>query len=222
MMPHQDQPVLAAGAPLEQAQAAMILMHGRGASAAGILGLANELAQDGLAYLAPQASGNTWYPYRFLEPLPRNEPWLTSALSVIDDLVARIAAAGVPSERTVLLGFSQGACLALEFAARHARRWGGVVGLSGGLIGSGERDGYAPPEDKTFRYDGSLTGTPVFLGCSDVDPHIPLRRVQQSTEALRALGGDVTERIFPGLGHTINADEVQFVRDLQSALGEGG
>ncbi|MGH2559265.1 MAG: alpha/beta hydrolase [Thermomicrobiales bacterium] len=215
LSPHQGQPVLAAGAPLEEARAAMILVHGRGASAASILGLTQELDQEGFAYLAPQANGNTWYPYPFLEPLARNEPHLSSALAVIEGLVTRVNDAGMSSERIVLLGFSQGACLAIEFAARHARRWGGVAGLSGGLIGSGERAGFAPPEDKIFEYTGSLAGTPVFLGCSDVDPHIPLRRVQQSTEALRALGGDVTERIYPGMGHTINADEVQFVRELQ-------
>ncbi|MGH2534701.1 MAG: alpha/beta hydrolase [Thermomicrobiales bacterium] len=217
---HQGQPVLAAGVPLDEARAAMILVHGRGASAASILDLARAIDQPGFAYLAPQAHGNTWYPHRFLEPLARNEPHLSSALAVIDGLVARINDAGVSSERVVLLGFSQGACLALEFAARHARRWGGAIGLSGGLIGTGERPGYDPPDDKRFDYDGSLDGAPVFLGCSDVDAHIPPRRVQQSTEVLRALGGDVTERIYPGMGHTINADEVRFVRDMVPAVPE--
>jgi predicted esterase len=133
--PHQGQPVLAAGAPLDQARAAMVLIHGRGASAQDILSLTDELSQPDVAYLAPQAAGNTWYPYSFLAPLSSNEPYLSSALDVVAALLEHIAAAGIPAERTLLLGFSQGACLSLEFVARNARRYGGVAGLSGGLIG---------------------------------------------------------------------------------------
>lgn len=206
---HQGQPILAAGTPLHQARAAMIMLHGRGATADSILSLANEFDVDGFAYLAPQAANGTWYPYRFLEPIARNEPWLSSALQVIDDLSARVIAAGIPAERLMLLGFSQGACLTLEYVARHAQRYGGIVGLSGGLIG---------PDGTPRHYAGALDGTPIFLGCSDVDFHIPLQRVHDSAEILRQLGGAVTERIYPGLDHTVNQDEIDFVKDLMRAL----
>jgi predicted esterase len=215
--PHQGQRVAEAGAPLHRAKAAVILVHGRGATAESILTLADEFAQPDVAYLAPQAAGNTWYPYSFLAPTEQNEPGLSSGLQAIRDVRGRIEQAGLPAERTVLLGFSQGACLALEFAARHARRYGGAVALSGGLIGTGPADG-PPPDDKRFDYAGALDKTPVFLGCSDVDAHIPLARVHRSSEVLRALGGVVTERIYPGMGHTVNEDEVKHVRGLLAGL----
>jgi phospholipase/carboxylesterase len=202
---HQGQPILTTGAPLAQARAALIMLHGRGATAESILSLANEFDVDGVAYLAPQAANGTWYPYRFLEPIERNEPWLSSALQVIDDLIKHVIASGVPVERLALLGFSQGACLALEYAARHAQCYGAIVGLSGGLIG---------PEIVPQRYAGSFDGTPIFLGCSDVDFHIPLDRVHETTRVLRQLGGSVTERIYPGMDHTVNQDEIGFVNDL--------
>jgi predicted esterase len=202
---HQDQPIRTTGAPLNQARAAMIMIHGRGASADSILSLAHEFDAEGFAYLAPQAANNTWYPYRFIEPIERNEPWLSSALHVIDDLITRVIAGGIPAERIVLLGFSQGACLTLEYAARYPQRYGGIVGLSGGLIGL----------EGTPRNDaGSFHGTPIFIGCSDVDFHIPLDRVHEAAQVLRRLGGDVTERIYPGLDHTINQDEIGFVNGL--------
>jgi predicted esterase len=207
--PHQGQPVLIAGEPLESARAAMILVHGRGASAEDILTLVPELNQAGFAYLAPQAAGYTWYPYSFLAPLSSNEPWLSSALAVIASLLEKVAEAGIPPERTILLGFSQGACLSLEFAARNARRYGGLAGLSGGLIGPD-----ATPRD----YQGSLDGTPVFLGCSDVDFHIPKERVQLSAEVLQRLGGNVTMRLYPGMGHMVNEDEIQFVQGMMAVL----
>lgn len=207
--PHRSQPVHVAGEPLQSAGAAMILMHGRGASAEDILTLVPELNQAGFAYLAPQAAGYTWYPYSFLAPLSNNEPWLSSALSVIASLLNTITEVGIPPERTILLGFSQGACLSLEFAARNARHYGGLAGLSGGLIG---------PDGTPRDYQGSLEGTPVFLGCSDVDFHIPKQRVQQSAEVLRRLGGDVTMRLYPGMGHMVNEDEIQFVRGMMAAL----
>lgn len=206
---HQGQPVLTSGAPLKQARAAMIMMHGRGATAESILSLADEFDVDDFAYLAPQAANDTWYPYRFLEPIERNEPWLSAALQVIDDLITHVIAAEIPVERTVLLGFSQGACLTLEYAARHARRYGAIAGLSGGLIG---------PEGTPRHYAGSFSGTPIFLGCSDVDVHIPLDRVHETTRVLRQLGGDVTERIYPGTDHTINQDEIDFVNELLQAV----
>jgi predicted esterase len=207
--PHQGQPVLAAGEPLERAGAAMVLVHGRGATAESILTLAAELEQPGFAYLAPQAAGNTWYPYSFLAPIANNEPYLSSALAVLGQLLAHITAAGIPAERTILLGFSQGACLATEFAARNARRYGGLVGLSGGLIG---------PDGTPRDYPGSLDGTLVFLGCSDVDPHIPAARVRHSADVLRRLGGDVTARLYPRMGHTVNEDEIEFVQGMMAAL----
>ena len=187
----------------------MVLLHGRGATAEDILTLVREVNQPDFAYLAPQAAGYSWYPERFLEPIERNEPWLTSALALVSGIVMRIQETGIPAERTILLGFSQGACLALEWAARNARRYGGVVGLSGGLIG---------PDGTPRNYPGSLHGTPVFTGCSDVDPHIPKERVADSAEILRELGGDVTLRLYPGMGHTINQDEVNFVRELMRNL----
>ena len=207
--PHHGRQVLTAGAVLSQARAAMVLLHGRGGSAADILSLVEYLDQPGFAYVAPEASGNTWYPHSFLAPLASNEPYLSSALAVVDGVLGDLGAAELPPERTILLGFSQGACLALEYAARHARRYGGVVGLSGGLIG---------PDGTPRDYPGSLAGTPVFLGCSDIDPHIPKARVDLTAEVLRRLGGDVTERIYPGMGHTINEDEIAVVREIMAGL----
>src|SRR6266849_5136182 len=207
--PHQGQPVLTAGEPLDKAKAAMIMVHGRGASAEDIISLTTELNQPGFAYLAPQAAGYTWYPNSFLAPIASNEPGLSSGLAVIASLLAKLAEAGISPERTILLGFSQGACLSLEFAARNARRYGGLVGLSGGLIG---------PEGTPRNYPGSLDGTPVFLGCSDVDPHIPKERVDETAAVLRALGGEVSERLYPNMGHTVNRDELTFVREMMDSL----
>ena len=209
--PHGGQPVLAAGAPLDRAKAAMLMAHGRGATAQDILTLVPELHHADFAYLAPQADGNAWYPYRFMEPLERNQPWLSSALRRLETVLAQIAAAGIPPERTILLGFSQGACLTLEFAAQHAQRYGGLAGLSGGLIG---------PDDTPRDYPGSLAGTPVFLGCSDVDPHIPKERVDDSAQVLRRLGGQVTEKLYPNLAHTVNGDELKLLRGMMAALVE--
>ena len=219
--PHQGQPVAEAGAPAEDARAAVILVHGRGASATSMLGFADSLAQPGVLFHAPQAAGSTWYPHAFLRPLASNEPGLSSGLQVLADVLHAITDAGIPPERTVLLGFSQGACLASEFAARRGGRLGGVVALSGGLIGTGEIEGQQPPHDKRFDYDTDLAGTPVFVGCSDVDPHIPLVRVQQTTAVFRRLHATVTERIYPGMGHTINQDEVAFVRALLQRVQAG-
>lgn len=211
--PHRGQPVLAAGRPLAEADAAMVLVHGRGGSAEDILGLSAELHRPELAYLAPQAAGHTWYPYGFMAPLAHNEPGLSSALEVLGDLVAHLVhpdgGGGIPAERIVLLGFSQGACLTLEFAARNAKRWGGVVALSGGLIG---------PPGTPREYPGSLAGTPVFLGCSDRDPHIPRERVDESARIFETMGATVTERIYPAMGHTINEDEIEFVREMIGGL----
>jgi phospholipase/carboxylesterase len=201
--------VATSGAPLARAKAAMILLHGRGASAEGMLSLAEVFAQRDIACLAPQAAGGSWYPYSFLAPIERNEPSLSRSLETIGTLIADVSAQGVGAERLVLLGFSQGGCLALEFAARNARRYGAIIGLSAGLIG---------PEGTPRAYDGSLAGTPVFLGCSDVDAHIPLWRVRESSRVLSGLGAGVTERIYPGMGHTINDDEIREVRVALAGL----
>jgi len=201
-----------AGAPLESAQAAVVMVHGRGDSAPGILSLASALEAPGVAYVAPQARHNTWYPYSFMAPMERNEPWLTPALAAVHGAVEEVVAAGVPRERIVLLGFSQGACLASEYLARHAQRFGGLAALSGGLIG---------PEGTPRDYEGSLGGTPAFLGCSDVDPHIPVERVHETEEVLARLGAQVDKRIYPGFGHSVNQDEVDAVNAMLRGLVDG-
>lgn len=209
--PHQGQPVGTAGAPLPGARAAMLMVHGRGASTESILTLAAALDRPDFAYLAPQASGNTWYPNSFLAPIPSNEPGISSGMQAIRDVLARIEEAGIPPERTILLGFSQGACLALEFAARHARRYGGVACLSGGLIG---------PDGTPRDYAGSLDGTPVFLGCSDVDFHIPKERAELSAQVAEQIGAAVTMRLYPGMGHTVNEDEIAHVQAIMDAVSD--
>jgi predicted esterase len=203
--PHGGQPVRTAGAPPDRARAAMVMVHGRGASAESILALVPLLATEGVAFLAPQARGGTWYPLGFMSPMERNEPGISSGMRAIGRVLERVAAAGVPPERTLLLGFSQGACLASEFVARHARRYAGLAALSGGLIG---------PDGTPRDYAGSLDGTPVFLGCSDVDGHIPAARVRESAEVLRRLGGDVDMRLYPGMGHEVGEDEILAVRAM--------
>src|SRR6266446_2186239 len=206
--PHQGQPVVEEGEPLESARGAMILVHGRGASAADIMTIAAEVMFAGVAYLAPQAAGPAWYPNPFTAPLEANEPYLSSALEGLSTLLAR-GMQTVPADRVVLLGFSQGACLTLVFAARNARKYGAVVGLSGGLIG---------PDGTPRDYPGLLAGTPIFLGCSDVDFHVPKERVELSAQVLQRLGGNVTMRLYPGMGHTVNQDEIDFVQGMMAAL----
>jgi predicted esterase len=203
--PHRGQPVLTLGPPPSSARVAMIMVHGRGASAEDMLGLAAELRTTEVAFLAPQAAGRTWYPYPFLSPIQDNEPGITSGLAVIAGLIDALVAQQIPIGRIALLGFSQGACLSLEFAARHPQRYKTVVGLSGGLIG---------PPGTPRDYPGSLDGAPVFLGCSDIDPHIPLGRVQETAEVFRRMGASVDERIYPRMGHTVNEDEIAAVRAL--------
>jgi predicted esterase len=197
--PHAGAPVLRVGPPPETARLVAILLHGRGASAEDILGLAQQFTATDITYLAPQAAGSAWYPYSFLAPLQQNEPWLGSALRLVSTLVENLSRQGVPSDRTVVMGFSQGACLALEFAARHARRYGAVVAFTGGLIG---------PPGTQRNYTGNFEGTRVFIGSSDVDPHVPVERVHESTAVFSRMGADVDERIYPRMGHTVNADEL--------------
>lgn len=191
---------------VNEAETVVLMLHGRGDSARGILSLADVLGTGlgtrNVAFAAPEAEGNSWYPHSFLTPLERNEPYLSAALQTVSDALNEL---GVACERVVLLGFSQGACLALEFAARNTKRYGGVVALSGGLIG---------PEGTPRDYPGSLSGTPVFLGCSNVDAHIPETRVQESAEVMRKLGGVVDARIYPGMGHTVNEDEINAAKAI--------
>lgn len=197
--PHQGQPVASAGADPNEAVAVMILVHGRGASARSILMFADEFNRQDIHYRAPQAKGHTWYPRSFMAPKEMNEPGISSGLQAIHDIITALNEEGIPTDRIVLLGFSQGACLATEFAARHPKKFGGVIGLSGGLIGQ---------EMDTGKYSGSLEGVPVFLGCSDSDPHIPVERVRKTAEVFEALNADLTTEIYPGMGHTVNEDEV--------------
>lgn len=209
MGPHEGQPLRTAGAPLNEARAAMIMVHGRGGRAEDILTLVPNFEHEEFAYLAPQAANNTWYPYSFLAPIPQNEPGISSGMQVIGGVLDKLVAAGISAERTMLLGFSQGACLAIEFSARHARRYGGIACLSGGLIG---------PDGTPRDYAESLDGTPVFLGCSDVDAHIPQERVEHSADVMRQLGAEVTMRIYPGMGHVINDDEREHVRSMMATI----
>ncbi len=207
--PHAGGDPARAGVEPGQARAAVLAVHGRGGSPESMLPVAGAVDVARVAWVAPRAAGGTWYPESFLAPTERNEPGLSSGLALLAAHLDELATAGVPAERTVLLGFSQGGCLVLEFAARNARRYGGVVGWSAGLIG--------PPGTPRDRR-GELQGTPVFLGCSDVDPHVPLDRVRESSEAFRRLGAAVTERIYPGMGHTVNQEELVFLRRLLEEL----
>jgi predicted esterase len=203
--PHAGQRVLRFGPSPEKARLVAILLHGRGATAEDILGLAPHFTAEDIAYMAPQAADATWYPYSFLAPLSQNEPWLGSALRVVAGLVEDLRDRRVPPDRIVIMGFSQGACLTLEFVARHARRYAAAVAFTGGLIG---------PPATARNYTGDLAGTPTFIGSSDLDPHVPLERVHESTVVLRRMGAVVDERIYPGMGHTINADELQAANAL--------
>lgn len=204
---HAGQPILHRGPAIAGARLAAILIHGRGASAEDILSLSEELSADDVAYLAPQAAGHTWYPYSFLAPMAQNEPGLSSALGVIATILASLEDQGIPANRIVLMGFSQGACLASEFAARHARRYAGIAALSGGVIG---------PPGTPRDYAGTFDGTPVFMGCSDIDPHIPLERVRESAEVFRRMGAAVDERIYRGMGHSVSRDEIDAVNEILS------
>ena len=203
--PHAGQPVLRRGRAIAEARLVAIMVHGRGASADDILGLSSEFGASGITYIAPQAAGRTWYPYSFLSPIAQNEPGISSGMRVIADLIEEVALHGVPVGRVALMGFSQGACLALEFAARHADRYAAIAGFSGGLIG---------PPGTPRDYTGSFDGMPLFLGCSDPDPHIPLERVHESADVFRRMGASVDERIYPRMGHTINRDEFDAVDAL--------
>jgi predicted esterase len=208
MEPHGNQPAMRHGAPLGSAPV-VILVHGRGAGPKNILDLAARFERPGFTYLAPAAAGNTWYPFSFMAEIEKNEPGLSSALDVLARLVDEAIAAGVTSERIVLAGFSQGACLTSEFAARHARRYGGVLVFTGGLVG---------PEGTARDYAGSFAGTPVFLGCSDIDGHVPKTRVDETAAVFTRMGAQVDERIYPGMAHIVNDDEIAAAQALLDAL----
>ncbi len=206
---HAGLPLQSAGPAPDEADATVVLVHGRGATAASILSLYDELKLPTLAALAPQAADSTWYPHSFLAPLESNQPYLDAALNRLESIVAELLARGIPSKRIALLGFSQGACLTLEFIARHPRRYGAVMGLTGGLIG---------PPGTPRDYPGSLDGTPVFLGTSDPDPHVPFQRVQETQAVLARMGADVELRRYPGMPHTVNQDELNASRALLEAV----
>lgn len=209
--PHANTPALTAGPAPESAALTLIMIHGRGASAEDILSLLPELdlPTDRIAALAPQAAGHTWYPYSFLAPFPQNQPYLDSALARIASLVDSLLAKNIPSSRIALLGFSQGACLASEFISRNPRPYAGLLAFSGGLIG---------PPGTPRNYPGSLADTPVFLGCSDIDPHIPWPRVEESAANFTRMHARVDLRKYPNMPHTINHDELTAARQLLHPL----
>ena len=209
--PHQNQPVATAGIDPEDADIGMILTHGRGASAQSMLMFADEFQSDKVHYRAVQASGHTWYPRSFLAPREMNQPGISSGLQAIHDQIVLLNDHGIPTEQIILLGFSQGACLTTEFAARHPQKYGGIIGFSGGLIGD---------EIDLQSYSGSMEKTPVFLGCSDRDPHIPKERVDLTEQLFKQLDANTTKRIYKGMGHTVNQDEIQFVNDLLISISE--
>lgn len=203
-MPHSSQPIYTAGAKVEEASAAMVLLHGRGASAQDILSLSAELNFPGLTFLAPQAAGYTWYPNRFILPVEQNEPHLSSTLMLIDEIIKQVEKT-IPLDHIFIGGFSQGACLASEYVIRHPRRYAGLLALSGGYIG---------PLNVPREANGNLDGMPAFLGCSDVDPHIPLQRVKETTALLQAMGANVKEKIYPQMEHTIMEDEISEAKKI--------
>ena len=201
---HQKE-IIFSGKKLAEAKKVLIMLHGRGATAEDILRVAPYLNLEDFALLAPQATNYTWYPYSFLAPRTQNEPWLSSALELVKEITTDVNRAGIANERIYFLGFSQGACLTLEFIARNAGRWGGAVAFTGGLIG-----------DKLDKenYRGNLDGTPVFIGTSDPDPHVPVTRVKESTSVLNAMHAAVTEKVYPNVGHTITEDEIEKANQL--------
>jgi phospholipase/carboxylesterase len=210
---HDDQPVSTWGVPLDKAPAAVIMIHGRGADSADMLGLARAFGRPDLAYLAPDAAGHTWYPLSFMAPREQNEPWLSSALRLIESIVSSVLATErIPAEKIVLSGFSQGACLSSEFVLRHPRRYGGLIAFSGGLIG--------PPGTAWDDLSGQVSydGMPAFFGCSDVDPHIPKERVIETDAVYSKLNAKVTRKLYPGMPHTIIDDEVVEARKILDAV----
>ena len=210
MQPHAGQPVETRGPKPEDARAAAIMIHGRNAMPRSILELVSLIGLKDVHYVAPAAASNTWYPYSFMTEIAKNEPGISSGYFVMDALVNDLLARGLTRERIILLGFSQGGCLASTYAARHAARYGGVFALSGGLIG---------PPGTDCNFAGSFDHTPVFLGCSDIDSHIPAERVEESAEVFRRMGADVTMRLYPNMAHTVNNDEIISIRQILETIG---
>jgi predicted esterase len=210
--PHRGQPVATRGKPLEECRGVVVMMHGRGRDTDDILGVAERIGDPDFAYLAPAAGGNTWYPHSFLEPIWKNEPYLSYALEVCDQLVGGLVEKGVSKRRIVLAGFSQGACLAAEYAVRHAGRYGGILLFTGGLIG---------PPGTRWEYGGSFEGTPVFLGTSDVDEFVPEQRVRESAGIFEKMGANVTLRVYPGLDHVVNDDEIAVAGEILQEVASG-
>ena len=207
--PHRDEPVVQRGAPLAEARGAVVLLHGRGASAADILGLAPALTAPGVAFLAPEAAGHAWYPNSFLARRNLNEPWISSALGKVGEVVKSAHAAGVPYERIVICGFSQGACLSTEFVASHPRRYGALIAFTGGLIG---------PPGTEFEFSGDLAGMPAVLSSGDPDPHVPWARVLESAAVLRGMGAEVTTKRYPGKPHSIFPEELKLAANLVASV----
>ncbi len=208
--PHQNQPVAVTGADIDEATKAMIMIHGRGATAQSILGLSKEFKNtENFVFLAPQASGNTWYPYSFLAPRDHNQPGVDSGLQTITDIILKLNEQGISNENIFLLGFSQGACLASEFAVRNPDKYAGVVALSGGIIGD---------SININEYMGDLKETPLFMGCSDIDAHIPVQRLDETEKVFKKLGASVQKNIYPGMGHLVNEDEIRHIQELTDRL----
>ena len=205
--PHKEENVIYAGSAIEDADSVMILLHGRGADAASMKSLIDEIYREGMIYIIPQAANNSWYPYRFIEKRETNEPGISSGLLLIDSIVNALIKNNIARQNIYLLGFSQGACLAADYAARYPGRFGGVFALSGGLIGN---------KINADDYNGNLQQTPVFFGCSDADFHIPEQRIHESVQVFANLNAIVTKKIYPAMGHTINRDELNFVNQVLS------
>jgi phospholipase/carboxylesterase len=197
--------IFTAGKKTSEAKKALMMIHGRGAFAEDILSLAGYFNLKDYALIAPQAENNTWYPYSFLAPVKQNEPWLSSALKVLNEIMSDINSEGISSENIYFLGFSQGACLTLEFVTRNAGKWGGIVAFTGGLIG-----------DKIYteNYKGDFSNTHVFIGSSDPDPYVPVERVHATSAILKNMHADLTVKIYPDMGHTINKDEIEQANTL--------
>lgn len=209
MEPHVGQPIETTGRPLGEGRAVMIMIHGRQAAPVNILQLVDSLSQPEFTYIAPAAANNTWYPYSFMADKEQNEPGISSGVAVIDGVVSDVVNKGILKDHIVLLGFSQGACLTAEYAVEHADRFGGVILYSGSVIG---------PPGTTWAYGGSFDGTPIFMGCSDVDSHVPLERIEEGAAVFERMGATVTKRIYPGMGHQINDDEIAFTQGLMRNL----
>jgi phospholipase/carboxylesterase len=195
---------ITSGLPVQQAGKAIVMLHGRGATAADIISLQRVLKLDDMAIFAPQANGNTWYPYSFMAPVEQNQPALDAALALVGEVVSEIEAAGVPADQIYFAGFSQGACLTLEYTARNARRYGGIIAFTGGLVGQ---------ELAIGNYKGDFGQTPVFISTGNPDPHVPVSRVNESVAVLKGMNASVNEVIYPGRPHTILQEEIQLVNN---------